>query len=324
MNLTPNSWGSLRLCEFNACHSPARPGGGQFCTTHAAHAAGSMLTLAERPTITTGVSRVATMRRATKGEMRTVTGAEEKRARKKFAIPPAYTNVQVTDDPNAEVRATAFSPATGKTVPFHSQAFKTKRESQKWSRIANIVKDMPQIVDRVNRDIGKRPEAMTVRLVLQTGMRNGEENESGTYGASSLLMSHVVSVDGSMVHLTFPGKGGKIHDHQIHDPVLARYVQQRQASGQTTLFDHDAKATLDYLRKTARKAYRVHDLRTYVATTVAHLLLRHETKPTKKREFSQLRKRVATVVGNLLGDTPGMTAKKYIHPHVWTPFLVGA
>jgi DNA topoisomerase I len=241
------------LHEFNACHLPAgRPDGGQFCGTG---------------TWAASMGRTKSRRAVTSG-MHPATDTE----RRKLVIPPAYTNVMVADDPKAELRATALSPATGNTAYFYSKAYKARQAKAKWDRIVAVQNGVENLAARINRDV-ERPQrpghhtAMTLRLILQTGMRNGTEPDGETYGASSLRMEHVtVEGDFLRVRLQFPGKGGTAHDLTVHDPVLARYATARRASGAETLFPHEGSDTLSYLKTVSGGRFKVHDLRTWYGT----------------------------------------------------------
>jgi DNA topoisomerase-1 len=300
----------IPLHEFNFCHLPEGPSGGQFC------AAGGAGTWAQ------GRSRAIISRRATKSPMRPATDKE----RKRLAIPPAYTDVMIATDPKAELRATALSPATGQTAYYYSKRYEARQQQAKWDRIVKVQTHVQTLETKLARDVAnpKRPghhTAMTLRLIAQTGMRNGTEPDGETFGASSLRTEHV-TVDGATLRFQFPGKGGKTHDLTVVDAVLADYVKTRKASGAETLFPHEGADTLEYLQSISGGAkFKVHDLRTWYATTYAdHLVTTAVTAglaPTTVKEQKAFRKAVATTVANRLGNTPGMALKTYIHPKVW-------
>jgi DNA topoisomerase I len=295
------------LHERNDCHLPGgSPEGGQFCGTG---------------TWASGGGRTQSRRAVTSG-MRPATDKE----RRKLAIPPAYTNVMVAEDPKAELRATALSPATGNTAYFYSAAYKARQQRAKFDRIVKVQQHVERLAARIDTDVQHPTReghhtAMTLRLILQTGMRNGTEPDGETFGASSLRLDHV-TVEGGAVRFQFPGKGGKLHDLTVHDPVLARYAEQRRASGAETLFPHDGADTLSYLKTVSGTLnLKVHDLRTWYASVYAdHLVsaaVRAGLAPTTVKEQKAFRKAVAATVANRLGNTPGMTLNTYIHPKIW-------
>lgn len=291
--------------EHNDCHNPGgNPGGGRFCGKGEWASGGRMLS----------------SRRATTSTMHPATDRE----RTRLAIPPAYTDVMVADDPKAELRATAVSPKTGQTAYFHSKSYKQRQQNAKWSRVVHVQNNVEKLEAKLAKAIKRgRGEdyhaAMTVRLILQTGMRNGTEPDGETFGASSLRTEHV-TVTGDTVHFQFPGKGGKAHSLMVEDAVLARYATSR--AGKATLFPHTGADTLAYLQRVSGKVKtKVHDLRTWYGTVYAdHLVTEMVSKglaPKGKKEQKAFRKQVSTTVSNRLGNTPGMTLKTYIHPRVW-------
>lgn len=292
------------LHEYNQCHLPGgNPTGGQFCGTGDWAQGGGR----------------TKSRRATTSGMHPATDKE----RKKLVIPPAYTNVMVSDDPKAELRATAVSPATGNTAYFYSKAYKARQQTAKWDRVVKVQHGVEKLVAKLDKALSKPqgPDyhtAMTVRMIMQTGMRNGTEPDGETFGASSLRMEHV-TVTGDSVRFQFPGKGGEAHDLTVEDPVLARYAKSR--ASEETLFPHTGADTLSYLKKVAGDI-KVHDLRTWYATVYADHLVSEVVKqglaPKTVKEQKAFRKQVATTVSNRLGNTPGMTLNTYIHPKVWT------
>lgn len=290
------------LHEFNHCHDPAS---GQFCGPG---------------TWAAGRGRTQS-RRATTSGMHPATDKE----RRKLAVPPAYTHAMVADDPKAELRATAVSPATGKTAYFYSAAYKRRQADAKWARIVAVQTGIEDLERRMFKDLARPGRddyhpAMTLRLILQTGMRNGTEPDGETFGASSLLMEHV-SVTGNRVRFQFPGKGGKNHDLTVTDSLLAEYATNRRAMGARTLFPHEGADTLAYLKRIKGDKFKVHDLRTWYATVYAdHLVataLKDGVVPTTKQSQKQFRNLIAETVAGRLGNTKGMALSTYIHPRVW-------
>jgi len=189
-----------------------------------------------------------------------------------------------------------------------------------------LEREMPGLWKKIQKS--NAPEAMTLRLILLTGLRNGGEGKGlkEAFGASNLKMSHV-TVDGDTVRLQFPGKHGIAQDHAVTDAKLAAYVRTREKAGAETLFDHDDDATLDALKGMTGDRFKVHDLRTWHATVLADRLvqtaLNNGLKPKTLKEFKALRKQVATHVSKTLGNTPAMALNTYIHKSVFDPLEVG-
>jgi len=241
-------------------------------------------------------------------------------------IPPAYTNVMISDDPNADLQATART-AAGKTFYLYSKAFTARSAEAKWRRVRKLnAERMQRIESRILRDASGSGEdrhvAMTAYLIMLTGLRNGgaPQGTKESFGASSLLMQHVQASPES-VRLRFPGKHGILQDHEVKDDLFAAYVRSREAEGATKLFPHEAAQTLRYMKKIGLR--KVHDVRTWRANELARALVQELLKierPTSKKGVKLYQKIVATKVSEVLGNKPGQAMKSYIDPKVWEPF----
>lgn len=269
--------------------------------------------------------------------MRPATDAEKKKA----GVPPAYFDVMVTDDPNSEVVATAkFYKPNGEIGTYRKRkASYTKAEaSKKWSRVCALHRFIPKLQERIDTELQRKHprhygEAMALRVILETGIRNGgdeQEGEEKSYGVTNMLMEHVtllglkttdVEVVGDTVRMQFPGKSGVWQDHTLVDAEFASYIRRRQVAGKATVFDHTAQDTLDYMKAISGGKFLVKDLRTYVACVLADAKVRSippELRPKNKKEFKALRKQIAEQVADVLGNTYSMALNSYIHPAIWT------
>jgi len=229
-----------------------------------------------------------------------------------------YVDAQVAVDAAAALQAVAVSPSTGKTLYFYSPEHKALADADKWNRVRHVTRNVEALAARVDEaaEAGKA-EALTLRLILQTGMRNGNppqgalDDSKDSFGASSLLLEHVRLEAPDTLHLTFPGKKGVPQAFTIVDAVLYAYVQRRRSrQGVVRLFPHQANATLRYLR-TLDPEIKVHDLRAWYASTLASALI-----PEFRDEVTakKLPKAVAKVVAGRLGNTAGVAQKSYMDP----------
>lgn len=297
--------------EFNFCHLPAgREDGGRFCSKDSAWWSSG---------------RVAKSRRATKGEMQPATGTQKKR----LGIPPAYTDVKVATDPKAELRATAVD-AKGRVHSYYSKRYLDRQQAAKWSRVGAMHRELPKLLAKLERatndpDRDGYDEAMTLRLISQTGFRNGGEatGENESFGASSLRLDHI-ELHGDQITFRFPGKGGKAQDHTLTDGKLADYVRHRRSVGAAELFPHTADETYAYMQRVTNGRFKVHDLRTWYGTAYADRLVQQAVAdgltPSTKKEFKAFRKEIGTRVAEALGNTPAIALKTYIHPAVFKPW----
>lgn len=258
---------------------------------------------------------------ARKGTMRAATEAEKKA----MGIPPAYHDVQVTDDKDAELRATAKSEK-GKTQYYYTPAYSRSQAAAKFIRVRSFHQALPAMRARWDAEIARNGprahEAMALRLIAQTGFRNGGLDGGGdeaAYGASSLLMSHV-QVHGDRISFNFSGKGGHAQVHSLIDPLLARHIEARRQEGRETVFDTNDSKVRDYLKQTGGD-FKVHDLRTRTASAMAaHYVGSLEAgghTPTAPLQTRRARNAIADKVAAKLGDTRGVVLSSYIDPQVF-------
>lgn len=253
--------------------------------------------------------------KATRSKMKRASDAE----RKARAIPPAYTDAMIAVDVTADLQATAITPA-GKTAYFYSKAFIERQVAAKWKRVAAVTKRIDSIAAKVEADSEAGiSEALTIRLILQTGMRNGgkKQGKLDAFGASSIRIEHMPKMEegDSEISLAFPGKKGVAQAFTVKDPVLARHAFRRQQEKAETLFEHTAADTLRYLRSVGGPKIKVHDLRTWYANVLAEALVAKML--TDDLTMKKLKKAVATEVASKLGNTPSMALKAYINPKVF-------
>lgn len=258
---------------------------------------------------------------ARKGDMRAATADE----RKALGIPPAYTDVMITDDPHADLRATAKS-SKGKVQYYYSPEYSQKQAAAKFDRVKEVHQALPAMREKWNAEIAARGpnahEAMALRLISQTGFRVGGLEGGGdvaAYGASSLLTSHA-KVTGDRIEFDFKGKGGHTQQHSLIDPVLAAHIKKRQSEGKETIFDTNDAKVRDYLKKTGGD-FKVHDLRTRTASAMAaHYVGTIDKKgktPRSEKQYKAAKNAIADKVAKKLGDTRSVVLSSYIAPQIW-------
>lgn len=265
-----------------------------------------------------GVSSTA----ARKGEMRSASSDEKK----SLGIPPAYTDVLVTDNPQAELKATAKSEK-GKVQYYYTPEYSKRQAAAKFERVQQVHKALPAMRQTWDAEIargGKNAhEAMALRLISQTGFRVGGVDGGGDVearGATSLKTSDA-KVTGSKIEFDFIGKGGHRQQHFLNDSVLAKHIEARQKSGSVRVFDTDDSNTRAYLKQTGGD-FKVHDLRTRTASAMAAhyvgTLTARNAIPDNAKGALKAKNAIADKVAKKLGDTRSVVILSYIAPQVWS------
>jgi DNA topoisomerase-1 len=259
---------------------------------------------------------------------------------RRLAIPPAWTEVWICPVENGHIQATGRDARGRKQYRYHSH-WREVRDSTKYDRLLAFGKALPRIRRRVAEDL-RRPGmprekvlATVVRLLETTLIRVGNDEyaaANGSYGLTTLRNRHA-RVSGETTTFEFKGKGGKKHSIDVRDRTLAKIVRHCQDLPGQELFgyvDKDGTAhdvTSDdvnqYLREVAGDEFSAKDFRTWAGTVLAATAL-HELKvfhseSQAKRQINQ----AVEAVARLLGNTPAICRKSYIHPHLFECYLAG-
>lgn len=271
---------------------------------------------------------------------RQVNDAATLRRIKRLAIPPAWTDVWICPTPEGHLQATGRDAKRRKQYRYHDR-WREVRDQEKYERLLPFGRALPRIRARVRRDLD-RPDAprekvlaAVVRLLDRTLMRVGNDEyakSNDSYGATT-LQEHHVDVDGSLLKIRFRGKSGKEHAIGLRDRRLARLVKHLQELPGQELFqylDDDGEVRKitsedvnDYLRETTGAEFTAKDFRTWAGTVLGlHALTRAEHPETARQAKRELSQAVRWVAG-LLGNTPAVCRRCYIHSAVIQAYLDG-
>ena len=251
-----------------------------------------------------------------------------------LAIPPAWRDVWICPSPQGHVQATGRDARGRKQYRYHPR-WREKRDETKYDKMLIFGYALPLIRARVADDLRRpglpreRVLATVVRLLERTCIRVGneryaEENES--FGLTTLRNRHV-KVRGHRIEFRFRGKSGKFHRIGIEDPRLARIVRRcRELPGQE-LFEYVDDAgeaqrvgsgdVNEYLQEIAGDEFTSKDFRTWAGSVyVAELLRRRGVEGDVRLTDMAAAVREAA---RLLGNTPAVCRKSYVHPRVLDP-----
>ena len=130
-----------------------------------------------------------------------------------------WTDVWICPSANGHVQATGRDARGRKQYRYHER-WREVRDENKFDRLAQFAKALPNIRRRVARDL-KLPDlprqkvlATIVRLLEQTFIRIGNEEyarDNKSFGLTTLRNRHV-KVRGARVLFRFKGKSGRQHE----------------------------------------------------------------------------------------------------------------
>jgi DNA topoisomerase I len=257
-----------------------------------------------------------------------------------LVIPPAWTDVWISPIENGHIQATGRDARRRKQYRYHPQWRETRDES-KYERVLAFGEALPRIRRRVAADLrrrGMRREqvlATVVRLLETTLIRVGNDEyaqKNGSYGLTTLHNGHA-KVRGGGITFEFKGKSGKAHRVDVKDPHLAKMVRRCQELPGQDLFGYIAEdgtvrdlTSSDvnaYLRDIAGEDFSAKDFRTWAGTVLAAIALREFEAATSQRQAKRHVVQAVEAVAKMLGNTPAVCRKCYIHPEILEGYISG-
>lgn len=258
-----------------------------------------------------------------------------------LAIPPAWTNVWISPDPNGHLQATGRDGRGRKQYRYHPR-WREVRDEAKYSKLLIFSRALPKLRARVEDDL-KRPGlprdrvlAAIVRLMDMTLFRIGNNEyakENKSFGLTTLRNRHV-AIEGSRIHISFRGKHGKHHESDLNDRRLARIIKHCRDLPGYELFQYlddngdrhaiGSAEVNDYLREVTGEEITAKDFRTWAGTKLAAEALQQFELFDTEAERKKAVLRAVEKVAKHLGNTPAICRSCYIHPAVLDGYLDGS
>ncbi|RJF69073.1 DNA topoisomerase IB [Deinococcus cavernae] len=257
----------------------------------------------------------------------------------KLAVPPGYSDVFVSPDPDMELQAFGRDSAGRLQYRYHPD-FVQAGALKKWQRLTRFAGALPTLKAVTTADLrsgGLPPRkvmALMTRLLHVARFRVGSDiymKQHKTYGLSTLRQRHV-QVDGNAVTFRFKGKHG-ISQHKVTtDRTLATNISRLLELPGPWLFqslDGDghrqrvkSQALNSYLREVIGP-FTAKDFRTWGGTLLAAEFLAQEGAPETERQARKTLVECVKFVAYDLGNTPAVTRGSYICPVIFDRYLEG-
>ena len=261
---------------------------------------------------------------------------------RELAIPPAWEDVWICPYPMGHIQATGTDAAGRKQYRYHD-LWRERRDAEKFDSMIRFAERLPQLRERVAKDLRKRdwPRdktlALAVRLLDRGFFRIGSEDyaeENDTYGIATMGKRHV-TVAGDEVTFDYEAKGGLRRVQTIGDSQVARLavaLKQRRGGGRELLaykrsgrwVDVKSADINDYVKEAAGEEFSAKDFRTWSGTVLAAVALA-VSGPARGGTTSRKRAKARAVkeVARYLGNTPTVARTSYIDPRVFDRFDSG-
>ena len=236
-------------------------------------------------------------------------------------VPPAWSDVWITDDSRSCIQATGRD-SKGRKVYLYSAEYMGRAAAAKFTRLKAIVKVYPSMVRRFRHDMRARDEALVLYLISKTGFRIGSDAETlaevKAFGASTLRCRHV-DIAANRVSFDFTGKKGVRVTKTITDGFIAGEIGTRcRSSSDQSLFNTSDDKIRAYLYSIpGGSRFSVKDFRTYIRTLIAFRKIKAMPFPESGMEYKKYRKEVGEVVAKQLGNSRVIALKSYVSPEVF-------
>ncbi len=258
----------------------------------------------------------------------------------RLAIPPAYTDVWICPSPNGHLQATGRDDRGRKQYRYHER-WREERDENKYEKMLIFAQALPKIRRRLNKDLKRRglPRekvlATVVQLLQRTFIRIGNEEyakENKSFGLTTMRNRHV-AVRGGHVRFRFRGKSGKEHDIDTDDRRVAKIIRKLQELPGQDVFQYldeegerhhvTSDDVNEYLRHITGEDFTAKDFRTWAGTVLAAMALQAQEPFENKSQAKQNLKAAIGAVAKMLGNTPAVCRKCYVHPAVLETYLDG-
>jgi DNA topoisomerase I len=258
-----------------------------------------------------------------------------------LAIPPAYTDVWISPDPNSYLQATGHDARGRKQYRYHP-AWTTMRSQTKFHRMSDFGRALPHMRRRVSSDLARtgltheKVLATIVYLLEHVLIRVGNEEyakDDHSYGLTTLENKHVVTHGGNVL-FRFRGKSGVYHEVAMHDPRVAKIIRACQDLPGQRLFEYrddsgkirhvDSADVNAYIQDAAGDEFTAKDFRTWGGTVGCCAFLRKIELPSTERVAAHCVTEAIEAAAERLGNTVAVARKSYVHPAIPAAFLDGA
>lgn len=250
---------------------------------------------------------------------------------KTLVIPPAWTDVRITDLENGHLQVVGRDEKNRKVYRYHDlwTAFRNQTKFLKMSAFGN---SLPKLRKQVEKDL-KLTEmsrdkvlAIVITLLEETHIRIGNEyyaKKNKTYGLSTLRTKHVEHL-GDKLSFHFVGKKSKEHNVTIEDDKLIELVNQCEEIPGWELFqyydDDGSKQSLDsglineYIQRISGELFTAKDFRTWSASKIFFESLRDIGYTDDEKDNKSNIITAYDEAANALGNTRSVCRTYYVHP----------
>jgi DNA topoisomerase I len=259
---------------------------------------------------------------------------------KALAVPPAWKDVWISPSPNGHIQATGRDARGRKQYRYHDR-WREVRDENKYERMVNFGDALPKVRLRVCKDLAlpglprRKVLATVVQLLERTFIRVGNAEyarANKSFGLTTMQDRHV-DVKGAALRFHFRGKSGRMRKVEVTDRRIAKIVSKLQDLPGQELFqyvdeegvvrDVTSQNVNEYLHEITGEHFTAKDFRTWAGTVLAAIALNAAGGFETKKQAKANIKNAISAVAKLIGNTPSICRKCYVHPALLETYLDG-
>ena len=258
-----------------------------------------------------------------------------------LAIPPAWTDVWISPDPDGHLLATGIDARGRKQYRYHA-AYRRRRDDRKYERIAAFGAALPRLRRQVDADLRRhglpreKVVAAVVALLDETSLRVGNERyarDNRSYGLTTLRSDTRPPGPGRCGSGSRASPAGR-STSACRIGALASVVRRCQDLPGQRLFQYEdpesgewqpvlSEDVNDYIHAAIGDEFSAKDFRTWHGTLAAFEALARGERPTVKRRQAAAVVAAVDEVAERLGNTRAVARQAYVHPAVDRAFAAG-
>jgi|TARA_R110000823_G_scaffold159218_5_gene290411 DNA topoisomerase-1 len=273
---------------------------------------------------------------------KTIRDKETRNWIKSLVIPPAWTDVEISEDQNADLLVTGRDDKDRKQYIYHPK-YTERQNAKKFDRIIDFANQLEHMRRVTGQHLRKRKLnrekvlATMVRLLESAFFRPGSEaysKENATYGLTTMRSKHL-TINGNELIFSYNGKSGQEQEKHVVDKKLAKIVQEiddmpgyeifKYLDEENNIIDVKSDDLNSYIQEVMGEEFSSKDFRTWAGTMIAAIAL-DELGVVEEEDQKLLDKNIKEAVNRVsetLGNTPAVARSSYIDPRVIEDYTEG-
>ncbi len=252
---------------------------------------------------------------------------------KHLVIPPMWTEVWISQDPNGHIQATGRDARNRKQYLYHADWI-AHQQKNKFSRLIEFGYALPVIREEVDGLLRKRgwPRekvlALIVAILDETYVRIGNwyyYETNGTHGLTTLRRKNL-EINGKSITFRYKAKSNKMREVKIKNTRLNRLIQQCSELRGYEVFryidEHGNTVPVDssdvnaFLREITGKEFTSKNFRTWGGTVLSVKMFPEALEKSQQNKRLKVSRAIVKSVAEQLANTISVCEKYYIHPTV--------